>query len=153
MRDLFFLFIFDFVWIKGNINSPRYLIFTSFTLKEKCLECATNPLLQSLSGSVFLLGFVSNGVCFHTQMLRGNKKKCWQWIKKVGTWWKIKILLISYKDSLSYSKKRGGIFFLKDVFFTSRKWRISVRLPRSEKTVPFYDAVFKSIPIFSSHLF
>ena len=58
MRDLLFLFIFDFIVIKGNTSCPRLGLLTSFTLSVKCLECAINPLLHWL-----LIQTSSFGLC------------------------------------------------------------------------------------------
>ena len=52
MRHLLLLFMCDFILIKGNINHPTYGLLTSFTLYLKCLECAINLRLNSLSGSL-----------------------------------------------------------------------------------------------------
>ena len=71
MRDLLFLFNFDFIEIKGNLSSPRYCLLISFTLLVKCLECKINFLLHSLSGGAsnpgFFLWFASNGVRFQSK--------------------------------------------------------------------------------------
>ena len=50
MRDLLFLFIFNFIRIKGNINSPRLGLLSSFTFQVKCLDCAINPIIHTFSG-------------------------------------------------------------------------------------------------------
>ena len=50
MRDLHFLFIFDIICIKANINSLRKGLLGSFTFYVKCLECAINPLIHTFSG-------------------------------------------------------------------------------------------------------
>ena len=50
MRDLPFLFMFNFIKIKGKINSPRLALVSSFTFKVKCLDCAINPRIYTFSG-------------------------------------------------------------------------------------------------------
>ena len=49
MRDLLFLFTFDFIWVKRNINSPREGLLSSFTFELKCLDCAINLLIHTFS--------------------------------------------------------------------------------------------------------
>ena len=51
MRDLYFLFIFDFICIKANINSLRKELLGSLTFYVKCLEYAINPLNHTFSSS------------------------------------------------------------------------------------------------------
>ena len=54
MRNLVFLFIFDFIWIKANINSPRQGLLSSFTFYVKCLDCAINTLIHTFSGGALV---------------------------------------------------------------------------------------------------
>ena len=55
MRNLVFTFIFDFIGIKANINSPRQgLLSSSFIFEVKCLDCAINPLLHTFSGGALV---------------------------------------------------------------------------------------------------
>ena len=50
MRDLLFFLVFNFFWIKENINSPRLGILSNFTFSVKCLDCAINLLIHTFSG-------------------------------------------------------------------------------------------------------
>ena len=72
MRHLLFLLMCDSILIKGNINQPRCGLITSITSYLKCLQCAINPRLHSLSASLsdqgLFLWFVQNGQCFKARM-------------------------------------------------------------------------------------
>ena len=63
MRDLLFLFIFNFIEIKGNINSPRLGLHSSFTIEVKFLDCAMNPLIHTFSGGASVSSRLLPFVC------------------------------------------------------------------------------------------
>ena len=64
MRKLVFLFIFDFIGMKANINSPRQGLLSSLTFQVKCLDCAINGLIHTFSGSALVSSQASSfGLC------------------------------------------------------------------------------------------
>ena len=62
MRHLLFLFMGDFILIKGNIYHPLCGLLTSLTLQLKCLECGIKPRLHWLM-QAFLIKACSFGLC------------------------------------------------------------------------------------------
>ena len=51
MRHLLFLFMCDFILLRGNMNDPRYGLLARFAFWMKGLKCALNTQLHSLRAS------------------------------------------------------------------------------------------------------
>ena len=74
MTHLLFLFMCDFILLKGNMSNPKYGLLARFAFSVNCLESALDPQLHSLCASPFNYGlflcFVRDGVCFRSKNLK-----------------------------------------------------------------------------------
>ena len=71
MPHLLFLFMCDFILLKGNMSNPKYGFLARFAFWVKCLESALDSQLHYLRASPFDQGlfhcFVRDGVCFRSE--------------------------------------------------------------------------------------
>ena len=69
MQNLVFSFIFDFIGIKANINSPRQGLLRSFTFQVKCLDCAITTLMHTFSEGALVSSRLRPLVCIKWRVL------------------------------------------------------------------------------------